>query len=152
MYDARQIANWFIARAMQDQKPVTIMKLLKLVYVSHGWYLEMVGAPLIRNRIEAWKYGPVIPDVYSVFSGSGASPIGNVLPGYDSTGLDDFTQKFLEQIYNLYGNKSAIELSNMTHETGGPWDIASRRNGYFAPIDNETIVQHYRLKRQAATG
>ena len=38
------------------------MQLLKLIYVAHGWHLETSsGNPLIQNKIEAWKFGQVIP-------------------------------------------------------------------------------------------
>ena len=38
MYDARQIANWFVRRAAQDGRRLTIMQVLKLVDISHGWH------------------------------------------------------------------------------------------------------------------
>lgn len=150
MYDARQIANWFIDQAQRDQRSLTIMQLLKLVYIAHGWYLEMTNFPLIRNRIEAWKYGPVIPDVYNTFRRSDTTAVVSKAKNFDDV-RDDYAESVLKQIYNLYGPKSAIELSNLTHESGGPWDLATKRSGYFAPIDNETILSHYRQKRQLAT-
>ncbi|WP_332716659.1 Panacea domain-containing protein [Pelagibacterium mangrovi] len=122
------------------------MKLLKLIYISHGWYMEMASAPLIRNKIEAWKYGPVIPDVYSAFRGQGID-VAQQLPGF-SPNVDGYTENILEQIYSSYGNLSAMKLSEITHVPGGPWDSASSRWGYFAPITNDIIVDHYRAKRQ----
>ena len=77
------------------------MSLLKLVYISHGWNLEMRNEPLVQNRIEAWQYGPVIPDVYRKFRPQGASPslIDPAFPTVNN--IDDVD--FLEQIYNIYG-------------------------------------------------
>ncbi|HHB81002.1 MAG TPA: DUF4065 domain-containing protein, partial [Aliiroseovarius sp.] len=82
-YDARSIANWFVTRAERDGRPLSIMHLLKLIYVAHGWYLETRKAPLIFNRIEAWQYGPVIPDVYNAFRPGGIDVRG-VDPRYTS--------------------------------------------------------------------
>lgn len=147
MYDARQIANWFVQRAGRDGKQLSIMQLLKLVYISHGWYLEMSGAPLIRNKIEAWKHGPVIPDVYRAFRGQDIN-VAVTIPGFNSLN-DAYAENILEQIYQGYGKLHAFQLSDMTHEPGGPWDTASRRFGYFAPITNDLILAHYRQKRQA---
>ncbi|AVW92216.1 Panacea domain-containing protein [Celeribacter baekdonensis] len=62
-YDARQIANWFVVRAQREGRTLSIMSLLKLTYIAHGWHLEMQEVPLFSNRIEAWQYGPVIPEV-----------------------------------------------------------------------------------------
>lgn len=146
MYDARQIANWFVQRAARDGRQLSIMQLLKLVYISHGWYMEMSGAPLFPNKIEAWKRGPVIPDVYRAFRGQGiniTAPIQDFQPPENP-----YAENILEQIYNGYGQIHAFRLSEMTHEQGGPWDIASKKFGYFAPITNDLILSHYRQKRQ----
>ena len=148
MYDARQIANWFVQRARRDGRRLSIMQLLKLVYISHGWYMEMSGAPLIRNKIEAWKHGPVIPDVYHAFRGQGID-VANPINGFGD-GLNLYVENILEQIYQLYGRMPARQLSDLTHEPGGPWETASKRFGYFAPITNDLIFSHYRQKRLKA--
>lgn len=54
-----------------DGRPLSVMELIKLTYISHGWHLEMYGGPLFHNRIEAWRHGPVIPDVYHAFQSQG---------------------------------------------------------------------------------
>ncbi|HWD14178.1 MAG TPA: type II toxin-antitoxin system antitoxin SocA domain-containing protein [Pseudochrobactrum sp.] len=145
MYDARQIANWFIQRAARDGKTLTIMQLLKLVYIAHGWFLETSGSPLIRNRIEAWKHGPVIPDVYNAFRKQGIT-IGSPINDFNA-GLSYHAESIVEYVYNTYSGLSAGRLSEMTHERNGPWDLATKAYGFFAPIDNDTILSHYRQKR-----
>ena len=149
MYDARQIANWFVERAAQEGRRLTIMQLLKLVYISHGWHLEMRRSPLFMNKIEAWKFGPVIPDVYNAFRSQGVEVSATVqaLPSQ----LAPSDTHLLEQIYSTYGSLSAQRLSDLTHEPGGPWDTATKRWGYFAPIPNDLILPHYEQKRQRAS-
>ncbi|NTG12686.1 SocA family protein [Agrobacterium rhizogenes] len=149
MYDARQIANWFVSRAARDNRRLTIMQLLKLVYISHGWHLEMQHSPLIINKIEAWKFGPVIPDVYNAFRSQGVE-ISAPAP-MPAVSLPPSDQHLLEQIYNTYGMLTAQKLSDLTHEPGGPWDTATKQFGYFAPIPNELILPHYQQKRQRAS-
>jgi uncharacterized phage-associated protein len=148
MYDARQIANWFVQRAAADGRKLTIMQLLKLVYISHGWHLEMNKSPLIINKIEAWKFGPVIPDVYNAFRNQGVE-VRSPIP-VSGASVSPADAHLLEQIYQGYGSISAQRLSDMTHEPGGPWDQATKRWGYFAPIPNEIILSHYQQKRQRA--
>jgi uncharacterized phage-associated protein len=128
MYDARQIANWFVERAARDGRRFTIMQLLKLVYISHGWHLEMHASPLINNKIEAWKFGPVIPDVYNTFRRQGVEINAPV----------------------QVENRPIPPLSDITHEEGSPWKQATVLWGYFAPIPNELILPHYQAKRQKA--
>lgn len=150
MYDARQIAAWFVDRAQRDGRKLTIMQLLKLIYISHGWHLETTGgSPLIRNKIEAWKFGPVIPDVYNAYRGQGVT-IDRAAPEYPPPHLTDHAAAILEYTYKAYGSMSAQQLSDLTHETGGPWETATTRFGYFAPITDDVILPHYQMKRQAA--
>lgn len=150
MFDARQVANWFVRRAADDNKKLSIMQLLKLVYIAHGWHLEITGNPLFPNKIEAWRHGPVIPDVYREFRPSGvmvehiASDFPTIVP--------DRLSGFLEEIYKLYGSRSPFDLSEITHVQGGPWDIATDRHGWFAPITDDLILAHYKKLRAERQG
>ncbi len=148
MYDARQVANWFVSRAARDNTRLTIMQVLKLAYIAHGWHLEMHNSPLISNKIEAWKFGPVIPDVYNAFRSQGVT-VNKAVPVAEIP-LAPSDAHLLEQIYTSYGKLPAQRLSELTHEKGGPWELATQQSGFFAPITNDLIVRHYRLKRQQA--
>ena len=142
MYDARQIANWFIRRAHRDKRVLSVSSILKLTYISHGQYLAQHGMPLFTNEIQAWKYGPVIVDVYNSFRRQGMEvsvPLRN-LPDIEKPsdiGL-------LEEVWDQYSHRSAAELSRLTHISGGPWDLARKIGGWYAPIPYELIEQHYK--------
>ena len=119
------------------------MQLLKLIYISHGWMLGIYNKPLIRDRVEAWQYGPVIPDVYHLYKRYGRENIQD--GGVDHTediGNDDY-RKLLEKVLDTYRDYSAIRLSSITHEKGSPWDITVREKGIDAVIDNKLIRQYY---------
>ena len=65
MYQSLTISNYFIQKLHETGHPVTAMKLIKLVYIAHGWYLALnEGKSLINEAIQAWKYGPVIHSLY----------------------------------------------------------------------------------------
>lgn len=148
IYDARQIANWFIDRSAKDGRVISIMSLLKLAYIAHGWNLEMRNTPLFNNRIEAWRYGPVIPDVYNAFRPQGINSTQMVESFVLPTDATDVG--FLEQIYKIYGGMSPFRLSQLTHEAGGPWETASKLGGSYAEIPNDMILGHYVQKRRLA--
>lgn len=145
--DARAVANWFINTKHSEGKSLSIMELLKLVYIGHGWHLEVFDKPLISNRIEAWKFGPVIPDVYNEFRGQGVS-VTAPCRGYDENSLSEEQKNLMGEILRIYGDMSAFTLSDITHEAGGPWDVASKTYGFFAPIGDDLIRKHYKEKRQ----
>ena len=81
-HDALEVARYLLSRKNKDKDSVskymvfTPMKLIKMVYITHGWFMARYGAdkPLIKEPIEAWKYGPVIQilhkkyKIYETFS------------------------------------------------------------------------------------
>lgn len=145
MYDARQIANWFVEKGQQSGQRFSIMELLKLVYISHGWHLEVFDKPLFSNRIEAWKFGPVIPDVYNAFRHQGVYVSNKV--AMNETPLSAADEGLLNEVFDIYGKMPAFKLSNITHETGGPWDVIQRTQGLFSKIGDDLIKAHYEQKR-----
>ena len=66
-FSAAAVANEFLHLAHRDDRPITPLKMQKLVYFAHGWHLAITGAPLISEPIQAWQYGPVISSLYQIF-------------------------------------------------------------------------------------
>jgi uncharacterized phage-associated protein len=76
--NALSIANYFIRKSLKDGYPIRQLKLMKLVYISHGYMLALLDRTALDpnlNRVEAWKYGPVIPSVYYAFNHYKGQPI-----------------------------------------------------------------------------
>ena len=119
------------------------MQLLKLVYIAHGWTLGLYGRPLIRDDIQAWQYGPVIPALYSAISKFRSNPVQGPLPLRDQTPLDLQANSVIEQVYNIYGKMSGPALSRLTHATGSPWESIYSAGRFGAVIPNDIIEDHY---------
>lgn len=147
-YDARQIANWLVNRTKEDGRRISVMSLLKLIYIAHGWNLALHDTALIYNRIEAWKYGPVIPDVYNAFRPQGVYPDKDV-DGYPPE-LDHMSEDLMGQIYKIYGCMNSYQLSSLTHVRGGPWETATRLGGHYALIPDDLIKSHYKEKLKSS--
>ena len=65
-YSAKAIANAFLQRAFNEKKAIGQLKLQKLVYIAHGYYLALTGGnPLVNEPFEAWDYGPVNRTLYA---------------------------------------------------------------------------------------
>ena len=116
-YDACQVANWFIMRARRDGRVLTIMSILKLTYIAHGIHLAEKSKPLFRNEIQAWRYGPVIVDVYHASRKQGMK-ISEPLSGKPNI-EDTAVIQLLEKVWNKYSNRTSSELSKLTHVLGG---------------------------------
>lgn len=144
MYDARAVTNWFIEKGLSEGEPFTLMALLHLVYIAHGWHLAMRDAPLFGNRIEAWPYGPVASDVYHAFRPRGIT-YEEPHPKYPTVS-DEADVEFLQGSYDIYGKKPLWELSNLTHIAGGPWDTTLKWGGKFAVVPDDLTRAHYVTK------
>lgn len=145
--DARAVANEFIRLAREDGRAFTPLQLIKLVYISHGWMLGIHQRPLIRDRIEAWKYGPVIPDLYHSLKEYGAGHVTHEISdflGRTPPPLDDEEKQLLMAIFRSYGRKTGIQLSAMTHQPGTPWYDTWTEGSQNLAISNDLIAEHYR--------
>ena len=74
-FSAKAVANVFLELADAAKQTLTPMKLQKLVYYAHGWYLGLTGRPLLDELIQAWSFGPVVRSLYNEFKEFGADPI-----------------------------------------------------------------------------
>jgi uncharacterized phage-associated protein len=141
------IANRFIELASRDGGQLTPMQLLKLVFLAHGWMLGLRGRPLIGDKIEAWKYGPVIPDLYTKLKKYRANPVTTNIPGPFEK-LDSDEAGIVYQVYKIYGRLSGPQLSNLTHVEGSPWQSVYRSESAATPIPDNLIGTYY--EQQAA--
>lgn len=85
-FPAKEIANYFLGIADNNGKPISPMKLLKLVYYAHGWHLALSGNPLIKENVEAWRFGPVVRCLYDEFKIWGNGPIRKRATSVDNMG------------------------------------------------------------------
>jgi uncharacterized phage-associated protein len=159
-FSATAVANDFLKIARDRGEALTSMKLQKLVYYAHGWSLALTGEPLIFNRIEAWDYGPVIPDLYQDFKKYGndaiteparhfvlrdgkftlaAPTIESAPEGPERAGA----QQIVERVWQLYGGFTAARLSNATHAPGTPWAQVYRPGERSILIPNPIIKTYF---------
>jgi uncharacterized phage-associated protein len=136
MYSPKQIADFFLFKGQTDAN-MTTMKLIKLVYIAHGWRLGLYNEVLITESPQAWKYGPVIPSLYDEFRKFGNKKIDIEIA--ENPIKDEELTKFLDKIWDTYKDYSALQLSAMTHESGTPWSITWEKAKQQASTFNLTI-------------
>ncbi|WP_083901513.1 Panacea domain-containing protein [Azospirillum sp. B4] len=143
-YSAIKIANRLLEIAEESNGEIDPLKLIKLVYISHGWSFPVLGRALINDRIEAWQYGPVIPKLYHAIKKYRADPVTEKIEGdRDSSRISKEDDDLLREVYSVYGKFSGGQLSNLTHKSGTPWDVTWNENGKNSEISNDLIKQHY---------
>jgi uncharacterized phage-associated protein len=93
------------------------MKLQKLLYYQQGFHIAYFKEPLFEDDIEAWMYGPVVPQVYERYKPNG----NNALPcNTPAICLDEKEELLFNEVMRVYGEYSAVGLMNLTHKEA-PW-------------------------------
>ncbi|MBR9864893.1 MAG: SocA family protein [Rhodobacteraceae bacterium] len=142
MKSSKTVANEFVRLASEAQESLTPMQLLKLVYIAHGWMLALYNRPLIRDDVQAWQYGPVIPSLYNKIRRFKSGPVTQVSAEEGET-LDHAEVSIVRQVYEKYGHLSGPALSRLTHADGTPWHITYVPHSFGDVIPNDLIEDHY---------
>lgn len=158
-YSSAAIANRFLSIADREGRPLGPMKIQKLVYIAHGWYLAYTGEPLCSETVYAWRWGPVFPDLYHAVKQWGRKPILEpvLVGGWEHARPvpDDgsFASELIKGVWKTYRDFSGPELSTLTHMDDTPWArINGQGEGWYAEIPVELIKDHYLEKLEDSEG
>ncbi|MBL8774262.1 MAG: SocA family protein [Phenylobacterium sp.] len=160
-YSPNHVANAFLLKARNEGvRDVDPLKVQKLVYNLNGYWLAMHGAPLVGERFQAWRHGPVLASLYHQFKSNRASPIstwaldkdmsGEGWKAYRPSDEDRAFYDALEAVWDKYKSLSGLQLSALTHAPGTPWSKARQRGDDY--LDNDEIREHFREVLQRAKG
>lgn len=151
-YSPSLVANAFLYKAKQGGAQVSHMKLQKLVFFMHAWSLASVGQSFVSEGPQAWPYGPVFESLYHHLKNFGSSSVDsyltqmNPVTGERQAQIPVFTDNefwgLLEQVWQRYNSFSALQLSALTHEAGGPWEKA--RQSQVVSISDEAVREYYK--------
>ena len=147
------IANYFIGLS-QQKGGITLLQLLKLSYIAHGFKLAFFDNPLANEYAEAWKYGPVFPSIYHEFKAK-INPIIKKANTFDMTKQElivwesNFTEnekEVMDGVYRSYGSLEGWQLSSLTHAPDTPWATAWKQGKHIRgfSIPNDQIQEHYK--------
>lgn len=141
--NALAVANYFIELSQKENKPITLLGLIKRVYIAHGFSLAIFHKSLLDPRfdkVEAWKYGPVIPSVYHSFKQFKANPITEktvvmnwdvekYAPEFHTPELKDSnSKKIVKMVWERYKGTTDSQMVSLTHQKGTPWDMCYVEN------------------------
>ena len=142
-YKASDVANFLIYLTSTFCDDMTNMKLNKLLYYAQGHYLQKYGEPLFSDKIYAWEHGPVVKNVYTIYSNYKSDPICQ----YDAKAIDVITNAdkvFLLNIAREYCRYTASALRSMTHTPKSPWDQTQKD----AEIKTNLIKEYFKLSEK----
>ena len=156
-YAPLSVANGFLEFGFRDEVAVDPMKIQKLCYFAHGYYIAAKdGVPLIQEGFQAWPFGPVNPTIYETFKEYGRDPITDFGKAFNYSlrtktpiappETDKLFLKIRDRVWELYGKRRSMTLSDLTHKAGGAWDKTfNAADGLKnAPIPNSAIAAEFK--------
>lgn len=145
-YSGLAIADYLIRKANQENKTITNMAVLKMIYFAQGFGFADLNRQLIKDDFYAWKFGPVEIKTYEEFKQYGAGGITSI-SGKTDLELKDIekhleVKQFLDKIYKLV-DIHPYTLSDKTHKSGSPWDLTS-----IFQIINKDVIKDYFIEKK----
>ncbi len=141
MFNAVVLANTVLQEMWGIGRIVRPMKLQKLMYYTTGFYYRDHEKYLINESFYKWDYGPVIPEIYELFSKYEYHPIQELEKGNE----DDFyvindkeVLKTLKNVISFYGDTPDFKLSDLTHKHAS-W----RKSSKYGEISEELIKKTF---------
>lgn len=156
--DALSVANYFVSKSLAEKHPITLLTLVKLVYLSQGYSLALLDRPITNakyDRIEAWKFGPVLPNVYNSFKYFKTEPITHQtsLMKWDSATGDYFFEDpivedkdtiiILNKVWETYKDWNSTKLINELHQQDTPW-YKNYKEGKNNIIPDKETAEYYK--------
>jgi uncharacterized phage-associated protein len=152
VYKPSWVANTFILQAKNDGvHDVDPLKIQKLVYNLHGWYLATTGCPVVGEQFEAWPNGPVLSSLYQKFKKYRWNRITDYAEDIEpQTGepkalvvaaSDEKFYEVFKAVWERYKGFSGAQLSALTHAPNTPWSKAREAGRQYIP--DEDIREHF---------
>lgn len=143
MYNVLDVARYVINYSNERGYGVSNLKLQKLLYFIQAYFLTATddNRPCFKDKIEAWDFGPVVPNAYREFRqyGSGNIPTIESYVVFDNKNIwnshrevynpnviacDD--RKMIASVVDEFSRYSASGLVDLTHRQA-PWRDAYQR-------------------------
>lgn len=75
MYDVQDVAEYIITYSEVKDYGISNLKLQKILYLIQAYSLIHTKKPCFSEDIEAWDFGPVIPEMYRKYRQFGGADI-----------------------------------------------------------------------------
>lgn len=121
-YDVMDIAEYVLNYCKKNYDSyISNLRLQKILYYIQGEYVGTYHEPLYDNHIEAWTYGPVVPDAYYNYNSYGADKI----KGFNDIDFSIFTDRekqLMNRVIERYKEGNIWSIVAQTHDES-PWKL-----------------------------
>jgi uncharacterized phage-associated protein len=138
MLSCFDVAEYFLMKVDEEEgEVITHLKLQKLAYYAQSASLAFYDSALFSETLEAWKHGPVVPELYDTYKEHKGSPLPKVVFAEKNV-YSAVERRLMDDVYTFFGQYAAWKLRDMTHEET-PWQEAFPTKGVIA----HTSMQSY---------
>lgn len=146
------VANHLISTAYrhQDDDDLTPLRIQKLMYFLHGWYMAVTGTALLSEPFVHGQYGPKLKILDEALTAYAGVPVDELLLEWHEgeQAMAPYTldvkavpqlAEVTEKVWAEYSRFSTAQLSTMSHGPESPW--ARTKDGDNIP--NTWIVEEF---------
>ena len=148
MYNVLDICRYVINYSNDRGYGITNLKLQKVLYFVQAYFLITTSKQCFKERIEAWDFGPVVPEAYREYKQFGSSNIPSVsyyvevnskdfwnskVKTYRKEVISNRDQNRIDAVVDRLSDYSATDLVEITHNQT-PWMDA------YVPYRNNEIT------------
>ncbi len=133
-YPVRDVSHYIIVYSNKKDYGVSNLKLQKLLYFVQAFFLINDCPPCFDEKIEAWDFGPVVPEIYREYKRYGGMDIPtidyyvkfekkniwNTERIYYEDIISDDDKEMIQAVVDKFAHCSATFLVNLTHNQD-PW-------------------------------
>lgn len=126
----RHVANTILNKAHEEGVEINHLKLQKLMYLLHGWFMAVHKRGLLPEVFEAWEHGVAIDCIFREFCEFGRDPIHGLIrevaPGKINETLSVSKENrdvhgVLDRVWQEFGHLTAVELASICNHDDSPW-------------------------------
>ncbi len=141
-YDSVVVAKYLRAIAYAQDIILNVTKTQKLLYVIHGYSLAEKGESIIKEKPQAWPYGPVFPRARNKVNYEVVYSLED--PSIQEILRDDYATNLIQFVLASFNSWTASALSEWSHLPDSPWDKVVRSNeNWGTPIPDEYIKEYF---------
>lgn len=118
MYMVQNIAEYVIWYSEKQDLGISNLKLQKILYFIQAYFLICSGKPCFCEKVEAWDFGPVIPDVYRIYKQYGGTDIPRIPEKEPCLAQSD--KERINKVVDKFADYSAADLTEITQKQL-PW-------------------------------
>ncbi|GAA0731770.1 Panacea domain-containing protein [Clostridium oceanicum] len=159
-YEAIDIAQYVINYSIDRGKPISNLKLQKVLYYIQAAFLVNRNNPCFKEDIQNWRHGPVVPEVYKRYKIYSNREINEKQTGHSELALDEDSNLYtkivefredkicekdkilIKKVVDSYLDVEPWEMVKKTHHED-PWIYTSRAE----QISIESIREYFKLNR-----